>query len=93
MKRIEDKDLDVLSELYRKDPLPSREVDMERYERKVKEQDEKFGKYDEVGRDKHKSKPIEAVTFLTTPLCMNSFHTRHQIGDIKHHQSSPLLRT
>jgi hypothetical protein len=57
-----DEDLDRLSDLYRNNPPPSKDIDWVEYERKIREQDEKFGKFDEVGNpNKHKSKPIEAT--------------------------------
>lgn len=61
MKRKQDEDLDILSDLYRSNPNPSRDVDWDAYERKVKEQDEKFGKFDEIGNsNKHRNKPVDA---------------------------------
>jgi hypothetical protein len=60
IRRKDDKDLDALSEIYRSNPPPSKDIDLEAYERKVREQDEKFGKYDEVGNNKYRNKPVDA---------------------------------
>ena len=60
MKRIEDKDLERLSEIYRSDPPPSKDIDLEAYERKIREQDERFQKFDEVGNNKYRNKPVDA---------------------------------
>jgi 3-dehydroquinate dehydratase len=48
MKRIPDKDLDALSEIYRSNPPPSKDIDLEAYKRKIEELDEKYGKYDDI---------------------------------------------
>ena len=60
--RLPDKDLDALSEIYRSNPPESRDIDLERYERKLEELEERYGKFDEVGNpNKHKNKPISAT--------------------------------
>ena len=62
MKRKQDKDLDKLSEIYRSNPAPSKDIDWDAYERKVREQDEKFGKFDEVGNpNRYKGKSIDST--------------------------------
>ena len=46
--RIPDKDLERLSEIYRDNPLPSPEIDMEAYKRKLEELEERYGKFDDI---------------------------------------------
>lgn len=63
MKRKQDDDgLNELSRIYRDNPLPSKDIDMERYKKKIEELEQKYGKYDEIGNpNKHRNKPIDAT--------------------------------
>ena len=40
--------MNELSRLYRDNPPESKDIDIEAYERKIREQDEKFGKFDDI---------------------------------------------
>jgi len=50
MKRKQDEEdwLNELSRLYRDNPPESKDIDMERYKRKITELEEKYGKFDDI---------------------------------------------
>ena len=60
IRKNEEEWLNELGRIYRENPQPSKDVDWDEYKRKVREQDERFQKFDEVGNNKYRNKPVDA---------------------------------